>query len=290
MVDHHDLVRVEAVHLVSEEESSLLVGIVGHNKAFGEGTSGLDEFEELGGFGARSGAHVKNRVVGLDIQEVRREHRHDLLSAQKSSVVSQVDHLLTVFKPWLLLQDLSRQGELIKHISRLIVLFAVQFEVFKVNRDVPEVVSPDIAILHVIRVHDLILALFFSLFIFISFLSVNFLFCLFLDELRIFEYFNQSLDVQKVRVDPEGNREPLLELSSEFFKLPLPFGQKSELFLVVLVELRVSNLVLHKLIRSGSVLSPISSLALVLLILLVPLILVLPLVFLLLGGGRGVLL
>jgi len=70
VVDDHDLIAIEPVHLVSQEVSSLLVCIVSYDKSFAV----LDEFQKLGCFGARRSAHIENRVIRLNVQQVRWEH------------------------------------------------------------------------------------------------------------------------------------------------------------------------------------------------------------------------
>lgn len=121
VVDHDNLVGVQTVHLVSQQVGALLVGIIRYNEAFA--LLG-DEFEQLGRFGAWGSAHVEDGVVWLNIKKVRREHRHDFLSAQEPCVVCLCDKFLAVLELRLLFQQLSWDGEFVKQAAWPVVFFA----------------------------------------------------------------------------------------------------------------------------------------------------------------------
>jgi len=83
VVEDEERGAVDALHLVDEHHAPVLVRIVGEDDARGDAAArhlGVDEFQELGGLGARGGAHVKDVVVRLHVQEERRDHANSFLS------------------------------------------------------------------------------------------------------------------------------------------------------------------------------------------------------------------
>lgn len=80
------------MELVDHCEGSLGICVVGDHQ-----TLMLEHLDDLLSLRAWSRTHIQDFVMGLDIQEQRRKHAHQLLARYRTDLVSTVDPVMKTF-------------------------------------------------------------------------------------------------------------------------------------------------------------------------------------------------
>ena len=93
---------------------------------------GHHQLEDLGCLAAGRGAHIKHRVVGLQVEEERRNHRDDLLAGDEAGVSGRHHEVVNFLESHVFLEKLSGDHHLEKRLVGVVVL-TVHSQVVIVN-------------------------------------------------------------------------------------------------------------------------------------------------------------